>query len=497
MRAMSRRFHALLLFLPLIFAAHAPVAAKADGPRAVEARLRGHVDILASDAMEGRKPGTPGGEKAAAYIAAQFAEVGLLPGAAGGSYYAPVDLVEQRVTHAAAAWVVGGQAQAIAPQLIVLAGGEPISDIAAAPLIFGGFGKDLVEATVRGAVVMIYPGRPEGAGEFPSFSARRDALAKAGARAVLRIETAAEAWPVIREAVGDPRTTLAGTPRVLLWGALSNEAWTSLLTRLGRDPAALLAAANAPGFVAEPLDATLSLDVKTVERRYRSWNVIGRQAGSDPSAGAIFYLAHYDHLGLCRPEGMADRICNGAVDNASGVAMTIEIARALAADLPAPRDRYFIATTAEEMGLLGARALLAAPPVPAASIAAVLNFDTVAVSPRRAPVAMVGRGRTPLDPIVDAVARRLGRRINPSTEANALINRQDGWIFTEAGIPAAMIGGSLNMAYLNRFLEGTYHKPDDDLAQPLPLDGVAEDVHLHRALGRILADPAQYRPPPR
>jgi Zn-dependent M28 family amino/carboxypeptidase len=149
-------------------------------------------------------------------------------------------------------------------------------------------------------------------------------------------------------------------------------------------------------------------------------------------------------------------------------------------------------TTAEESGLLGAKHYAAQKP---ARVVAAINIDTVAIAPRGEPVAIVGRGTTPLDPLVDATARELGRKVDSDLEANAFIQRQDGWELTKAGIPTVMIGGSFaDMGKLGAFLAGPYHKPDDDLSRPIELGGAAEDTELTIALVRKLADPAQYRP---
>lgn len=220
-------------------------------------------------------------------------------------------------------------------------------------------------------------------------------------------------------------------------------------------------------------------------------NVIGRIPGSEGTGEAIVFLAHLDHVGLCRPPGAADRICNGAVDNASGVASLIEIARALAHGPRPRRDILFVATAAEELGLVGARAFAANPPVPLASIVAALNLDTVAVAPRGAPVTIVGRGRTGLDRLVDATARGLGRRVDPGFGADRLVKRQDGWALLQQGVPAIMVGGAYGPA-LDRFFASRYHQPDDEADGGLQLGGAAEDVLLHVALGAALADPAQY-----
>jgi Zn-dependent M28 family amino/carboxypeptidase len=183
------------------------------------------------------------------------------------------------------------------------------------------------------------------------------------------------------------------------------------------------------------------------------------------------------------------------VDNASGIAMLIETARGLARSPRPERDILFMATTAEEVGLLGAKHFAENPVVPLRSIVAAINVDTVAIAPAGEPVAIVGRGTTALDPIVDETARELGRKVDADIEGNAFIQRQDGWALTRAGVPAVMVGGSFSsLAKLGAFLSGAYHKPEDDLSRAIELGGAAEDSDLLIALGRKLADPKRYRP---
>jgi Zn-dependent M28 family amino/carboxypeptidase len=208
-------------------------------------------------------------------------------------------------------------------------------------------------------------------------------------------------------------------------------------------------------------------------------------------------MAHWDHFGICRAEGEPDRICNGAVDNASGIAAMIEVAGHLARGRRPARDILFLATTAEEVGLLGAEEFVGRPTVPLASIAAVVNLDTIAIHRAGSPVAVIGRGTAPLDAAIDATIAAEGRRLDSDTEANGFLRRQDGWAFTRRGVPAVLVGGSFSdMALLNAFLEGAYHAPEDEVGPNLVLEGAAEDADLMVALARRLGEPTLYRRPP-
>ncbi len=227
-------------------------------------------------------------------------------------------------------------------------------------------------------------------------------------------------------------------------------------------------------------------------RKFDSHNVIGKIAGKKPATGAVVFMGHWDHLGLCRPEGDADRICNGAVDNASGMAVLTEVARKLARKKH-DRDIYFVGTTAEESGLLGAQTFVDKPVIPLDSIVVALNVDTIAIAPRGAKVSIIGRGVTGLDPLIEAIARKAKRTIEPSSDANAFLKRQDGWVLTQKGIPALMVGGSFaDLEMLERFLSSYYHGPDDEYSKTMELGGAAEDATLHVKLGEYFASAKKY-----
>ncbi|HEX8443710.1 MAG TPA: M20/M25/M40 family metallo-hydrolase [Allosphingosinicella sp.] len=447
--------------------------------------LRRHVEVLASDAYEGRKPGTPGEAKAIQYIASQFAALGLEPGAGNRSWYQPVPLVDRRAVSHRANFIANGRPITFDQNDLVLLGGRSSERVTDAPVWFVGRGgaEQLAGADLRGAVVLMLldPASTE-------TEQRMAAVRKAGAAAIIQILGSDLPWGAISSAArrgGRDQLQREGGPE----GFMPEAAALRLLSRAELD------AASQPGSRAARLPVRATLDVSTQVNAYTSYNVIGRLRGRGSTGESVLYLGHWDHLGICRPQGAADRICNGAVDNASGIAMLIEAARGLARGQRPERDILFMATTAEESGLLGAEHFVANPTVPLRSIVAAINVDTVAIAPRGEPVAIVGRGTTPLDPIIDGTARELGRKVDPDIEGNGFIQRQDGWALTRAGVPAVMVGGSFSsLAKLNTFLSGAYHKPEDDLKRPIELGGAAEDTDLLIALGRKLANPKRFGP---
>ena len=234
---------------------------------------------------------------------------------------------------------------------------------------------------------------------------------------------------------------------------------------------------------------TVDLATTSTVRAYESNNIIAKLPGAKPDGRAVLFLGHWDHLGICAPEGAADRICNGAVDNASGIAVLTAVAKRLASGQRPDRDIYFMATTAEEKGLLGAHWFADHPVVPLSDITVALNIDTIAISPRGTPVATIGRGKPAYDAVVRDAAAKLGRTLDEDGEADAFVQRQDGWALGAKGVTSLMVGGSFSdMPLLEKFLESDYHSPADELSDKVPLGGAAEDADLHVALGRAFAD---------
>ena len=220
---------------------------------------------------------------------------------------------------------------------------------------------------------------------------------------------------------------------------------------------------------------------------FTAHNVIGRLPGHAPDGRAVILMAHYDHLGLCMPEGAVDRICNGAVDNASGVAALIAVAERVA-EMKLDRDVWFVATSAEEWGLLGAKAFAASPPLPLNTIIAGFNLDTIAIAPRGLPVAIVAADGSRLGLLVREAAAAMGRAFDDDRDAASFLQRQDGWALAQRGVPMIMAGGSFSdLKLLNAFLASQYHSPVDELRPETELGGAVEDANLHVELIRRAA----------
>ncbi|CAA9531891.1 MAG: hypothetical protein AVDCRST_MAG91-3036 [uncultured Sphingomonadaceae bacterium] len=445
-------------------AAAAPLPAK---DRVSEADLSAHIRILASDEYEGRKPGTTASAKTLSYIATAWARAGLRPGAADGGWYQPVSLVDR--APASTRLRLGGDAGALVPAAdLVAIGTNSVETFDRTPL---------VEVSTDGTVPSDIAGKVAilrlSATNAGALWRQRQALDAVGAKAVL-ILTPDATFERMRSSYSQGGTDAPGSKKGVLIIAHAGR-FDALRARAGRQ-------------------AGLSGTITTTVRNYTSHNVVGRLLGRRADGEAVLITGHWDHLGLCRPEGAPDRICNGAIDNASGIAVMIEVAERLARGKRPARDVVFVATTAEESGLLGAAAYVDAPTVPLDKIVGVLNIDTIAIGPRGLPVSAVNRGNTAIDPLIDEAARRQRRPLDADLDANAFIMRQDGAVFTRAGVPAVMAGGSFaDMKKLQAFLAGPYHGPDDEWSETLPLGGAAEDAELHVLLTRALADPRRYK----
>ncbi|MEY4271047.1 MAG: hypothetical protein RLZZ58_2263, partial [Pseudomonadota bacterium] len=466
-----------------------PQKAVPDAPVSEESLAR-HIDILASDAFQGRAPGTEGEDRTIAYLVGEWAAAGLVSGVDGPTpWLQPVPLVESRAMSSRATFTHHGRTVDVPADDIVLAGRSASAERSDLPVVFVGFGvggDGKVNADVAGKVaVMLVDNVPFGDNP-PRSRTRRQLLAAAGATAVIGVAGDGIPWTALRGSMNTPTTTLATQSIAAdIFGFMSQPALAALLSASGLGNDELLAAARTPEFAARDLSVRATLAATTEIRAFESHNIIGKIAGRKPDGKAILLLGHWDHLGICRPEGAPDRICNGAVDNASGIAVLTEVVKRLAGPNRVDRDVYVMATTAEERGLLGATWFADHPVVPLGDIHVALNIDTISISPRGMPVAIIGRGNAPYDKVVADTAARLGRAMDNDGEADAFVQRQDGWALGAKGVTSLMVGGSFSdMALLEAFLGGDYHGPGDQPSARIPLGGAAEDADLHVALVR-------------
>lgn len=474
------------------------IAAPAFAKGIAEADLRAHIAVLASDDFEGREPGTQGEAKTLDYVAKTWAKYRLKPGGRDGSWFDPVQMIQRGPGQATYRLVAKGRDLRIASNDAIFIGREEHYQKKAVPLYFGGYGiksdGTVIDGVAGKAVVILFDLPEFGPDDMRNIRARRDALVKAGAEAVIIVADSQGNWAAMRRQIlSRPIGLETREKRAPLEVAINSDFAVGMVTAAGGDWDKLRHSAKSGSYKGEALGIDADFDVSTDIYRFKSYNVVGKIPGKKADSGAVFFMAHWDHLGICRPADATDRICNGAVDNASGVAVLTEVARALAAQRY-DRDIYFIATTGEESGLLGAYTLADNPPVPLDKIVVAFNLDTVAIAPRGAKVSIMARGMHPaLDTAIDGLAEKLGRRPQLSTDANIYLQRQDGWALEQQGVPALLVGGAFaDLNLMQKFMGSDYHGPDDELTDRTELGGAAEDADLHVALGKYFASTKKY-----
>lgn len=484
----------LLAGLMLAWPAVADAAPRRDN--ALEAQLRYHIDELASDAYEGREPGTDGETKTLRYLGRQWFDIGLVSGTnvPGNNWFAPVTLVAREPAGSVTQFTRKGRRVPLpnGEALMLTSGNRSL--VRNAPILFVGNGGGEVPPRneLAGRVALLLDNGIDN-------SERQNALLEAGASAVLTVldgDRTLENVAARRQRTG---YALAGDAvGGDLEGFITAAGFGKLLAGTGTKLAAMQEEAAKPGFAPRLLDLSASLEATTRETTIRTHNVIGKIPGRRPDTGAVLFVAHWDAFGICAEPPAEDLICNGAIDNASGVAALTEIARRLVRGPPMDRDIYFLATTGEELGLLGAHAFAENPPIPLTQFVAAFNIDSIALAPSGTPLAIVGKGMTRLDKAIAQVAKQQRRKIVEGEAANDYVKRQDGWALLQHDVPTVMVSGAYSdIERVEKFFDRDYHRPSDGIDKPIELGGAAEDVWFHVALGRYFADARKVPSPPK
>ncbi len=462
--------------------------------RALETALRSHIEILASDDFGGREPGTDGESKTLRYLAREWFRIGLVSGTndPGNAWFAPVELVERSPARSAASFQRIRRPLPLPDAGILVLTSGPRQLLENAPVLFLGRGGATLppRSELAGRIAVILDKPPAGM-DAEAAAARQDRLIEAGAGAVLTVLDGERTLDGVAA-----RRTRAGYALAddRLGGDLEAFVTRDYALRLfGADWPVLVKTADAADAVPRPLALTGTLEATTREARISTHNLIGRLPGRSRDRGAVLLVAHWDHFGTCAAPPAEDLICNGAIDNASGLAVLTEAARVLAKGKKLDRDVYFLATSAEELGLLGAHAFAENPPLPLAAIVAAFNIDSPAIGPAGMPLTVIGHGRTGLDGDIAKVAKALKVRIETNPVADSFLRRQDGWALLQHDIPAVMVSSSYSdPARVERFMETTYHRPSDQIGPGFELGGAVEDVATQVALVRWFANAKIY-----
>ncbi len=497
-------------------------------PRIEEPRLRRHIEVLASDAFEGRAPGSPGEEKTVAYLIDQFQKAGLQPGGVNGSWTQDVPIVGVKSTVTADLAAPGKSGPLTFPQDFV-AWSPRLTETVSVPdseVVFVGYGVTAPEygwddyrgLDVRGKTVVILvndppvpdPKNPEALDEhmfkgnamtyYGRWTYKFEEAGRRGAAAAIIIhetKPAAYPWFVVVNSWGRERFDLEGdrSPKVDVAAWISLERAQQLFRDNGTTYEAAKAAAVRRDFRPLPLKEKARFRVQNALRSVKSKNVLAQVPGSSRQRADewLIYTAHWDHLGR-DPKLEGDQIFNGALDNASGTAGLLELARVFASTKPRPpRSVLFLAVTAEEQGLLGSAYYAAHPVHPLTRTVADINMDGVNQWGRTRDVEIVGYGNSSLEDVLTRAARRQGRVTKPGSHPErGGFYRSDHFEFMKQGLPAlyAKAGteyrdhpAGYGESRVTEFIDHDYHKVSDEIKPDWDLSGALEDLELLRAVG--------------
>lgn len=479
--------------------------------------LRTTIQQLSGDDFAGRRPGTEGGRRAVQYIEGQMKALGLEPGGDAGTFRQKVTMRATIVDLAGAKFELSGDA-AEPSSLVPLREIVTTSDRAAGThvgqqeVVFAGYGitapefewDDYAGVDVAGKYVVVLVGDPpvkDGrfAGDAMTYYgrwtykfSRAQELGAVGCLVVHETEPASYGWEVIESSWSGDRFHLPREPSepepMLLQGWIHRDAADALAKRSGSSLEQWHEDALGTGFVARPLGTRLKATFEVTDRSIEADNVIGKLTGTERAAEAIAITAHWDHLGTGEPVD-GDAIFNGAVDNASGIAGMLATAASLveyaSAGKGPERSVLFIATTAEEQGLLGSRHFVAHPTVPLDRIVAAVNLDSMNVAGRTRSVVVVGAGQSTLEDTLAEVVQAQGRRTIPDgSPGSGGYYRSDHFSFALHGVPALYFRGSSDMEEggegagkpIAKLRAERYHTVHDEYDPSWSLEGTLQDV---------------------
>jgi Zn-dependent M28 family amino/carboxypeptidase len=504
-----------------LFAAAASIAfttaAFAAEPNFTAERFRSHVAFLADDRLEGRDAGSRGYDLAALYVATRFEGLGLKP-VGGNGWYQQVPFLKHRLKEGSAGVTIGGRSFAQVREVLVAPSPTAGAEAVEAPVVFAGYGlespalglDDYKGLDVRGKIVAVFGGSPRG---LPSDVAahlnsdkRRIAAAK-GAIGIIMLRSAEESarrpFAQLVESAGEPALAWLGTdnqpysasPGTRARATLDTAAATALFAGAPRSFAqvradAARAGAGPRGFA---LKQTVRIEQESDVERITSPNVLAVLPGSDPALAGeyVLLMAHLDGVGM-HGEG-EDKIHNGAMDNATGIATMLEVARAMVESGNRPRRPIlFAAVTAEEKGLLGAQYLARNPVLKDGKVVGVVNLDMPVLLYDFQDVIAFGAEHSTMGPIVERAAGRIGIRLTPDPlPQEGLFTRSDHYRFVQEGIPAVfLMTGFANggQEKFTGFLATDYHKPTDDMKLPFDWNAGAKFARINYLIASEIAN---------
>jgi Zn-dependent M28 family amino/carboxypeptidase len=488
--------------------------------------LEGPIRFLADDLLEGRAPSHRGDVLARSYVASVMELLGLRPAAAGGGWEQRFEIVGI-TTHLPETWAFRARGNEVALRFwdeFIAASGLQVPEVSIpeTELVFVGYGiqapeygwDDFKGADLKGKILVVMNNDPDWdpalfAGKrrlyYGRWSYKYESAARAGAAGAIIIHTTPSAgygWKVVQNSWTGEQFELpdAGEARVKVRAWATEEATRKLLALAGFDLDKLAAQARTREFKPVPLGIRTSLGLTNTITHGETANVLGMLPGSEPALKdqAVIFSAHHDHLGIGKPDAKGDTIYNGAVDNATGVAQVLAIAKAFMALPQRPRRTIvFAIVSCEESGLLGSAYYVARPTFPVEKIAADINFDAGNIFGRTRDVALVGKGKSTLDQVAEAVAALQGRVVTEETFADrGMYYRSDHFSFARVGVPGLYFKGGLD--YVGRepgwgkkvteeWGNAHYHQPSDEYDASWNFDGMIEDAQLGFLAGLAVA----------
>jgi Zn-dependent M28 family amino/carboxypeptidase len=494
-----------------------------------ESKLRAHVKFLADDLLEGRGPGSRGGMLAAKYIAAQFESLGLEPAAADRTYFQQVQMIGTKTDPTTKLTVKSGAGDAEFKFGDDFVGGTDLEQTeipAGGEIVFVGYGinspenkwDDFKGVDLRGKVLLIMvndppanPAEPELFGGkaltyYGRWTYKYEEAARRGAAGAILIhsnESAGYGWSVVRNSWGGERFGLvpdASAPALKLKSWVTEETARRIAQMGGHNLDQLRQSATHRAFKPVTLNARVEMMLRTQVQRLTSPNVVAIYRGNDPTLRNEFvaYSSHWDHLGI-RPDQSGDNIYNGAVDNATGIAGMLAIAKAFKSlNVKPRRSVVFIATTAEEQGLLGAEYFVRHPLVPTAQIVANINLDSMNVLGLTTDISPLGAERSTLGKFIEEVAKENNLTIasDPRPEQGSFY-RSDHFPFAKAGVPAVSFkSGTKFVGHNDKWGEEQfadynthrYHQPADEYSPNWDFSGMIQQSRLAFWIGLRVAN---------
>src|SRR3954447_9355401 len=524
-----------LSFVAIAFAADPPAAPKEALDAMNAADLLKHIKVLASDEFEGRAPGSKGEELSVKYISEQFKALGLKPGNPDGTYIQEVPLAGI-VTQPTASFSVGDKKMELKfPDDYVASSArlEPTVKTENSDIVFVGYGvvapeygwDDYKDVDVRGKTILMLindPAIPDPSdpakldpkifkGAAMTYYGRRTykyeiAAEKGAAAAIIIHETVPAAYPysVVMSSWAKENFEIDAADKNK--GAVQIRSWITLdiakklLADSGQDFDGLKKAALTKEFRPVALKAKANFDLKQTVRPFKSRNVVGKIDGSDPKLKDewVLYTAHWDHLGR-HEELKGDQIFNGAADNASGTGGLLELATGYMKLKPAPkRSVLFVATTAEEAGLLGAKYYAEHPLYPIEKTLADINMDGLSVWGKTRDIEDISFGNSDLDDILAAATAKQGRVMNPNSQPEkGTFYRADNFEFSKVGLPSLYTGAGRDVIgkppgfgqeKKDEYVAKHYHQPSDEVNPEWDLSGAVEDLRLLLEVGYEVAN---------